>query len=116
MTVRLLHPTSPQSFLRRNARTILAVVLLALLAHDIFGAHGFLAMRRTQKQIERLRKDIQQVNQENRALAEQVKALKSDPRVIERIAREEMGLARPGEIIFKLPAPPAAPKQETPRK
>ena len=105
-----------QSFLRRNARTILAALLLALLVHDMFGAHGFLAMRRTQKEIEQLRREIQQVNQESRALAEQVKALKTDPRMIERIAREEMGLARPGEIIFKLPAPPPAPKQETPKK
>lgn len=108
------------SFLRRNARTILLVTLLALLAHDIFGAHGFLAMRRTRKEIERLRQEIGQVNAENRELAEQVKALKSDPRMIERIAREEMGLARPGELIFKLPAPAANPgpagKPEAPNK
>ena len=93
------------SFLRRHARTILAVALATLLVHDIFGAHGFLAMRRTQKEIEHLRLEIEQVNAENRELAEQVKALKSDPRMIERIAREEMGLARPGELIFKPPAP-----------
>ena len=99
----------PLSFLRRQARTILAIFLFALLIQDIFGAHGFLAMRRTQKEIERLRQEIQQVNAENRELAGQVKALKSDPRMIERIAREEMGLARPGELIFKLPPPPAKP-------
>ncbi len=104
-------PAPGRSFLRRNARTILAALVFALLVHDVFGAHGFLAMRRTQKEIERLRQEIQQVNQENRALAEQVKALKSDPRMIERIAREEMGLARPGELIFKLPAPPPKPKK-----
>lgn len=116
MTPRAAQPPEHQSFLRRNARTILAMLLLALLVHDIFGAHGFLAMRRTQKEIEQLRREIQKVNEENRALAGQVKALKTDPRMIERIAREEMGLARPGEIIFKLPAPPTAPKQETPKK
>jgi len=116
MNARAPQPPPPQSFLRRNARTILGVLLFALLVHDIFGAHGFLAMRRTQKEIERLRGEIQQVNQENRALGEQVNALKSDPRMIERIAREEMGLARPGEIIFKLPAPPPAPQQETSKK
>ncbi len=65
---------------------------------------------RTQKEIERLRQEIIQVNAENRELAVQVKALKSDPRMIERIAREEMGLARPGELIFRLPAPPPTKK------
>ncbi len=114
MTDRGPQPTPPLSLLRRHARTILIVLLLALLVHDLFGAHGFLAMRRTQREIERLREEIRQVNEENRALGEQVKALKSDPRAIERIAREEMGLARPGELIFKLPAPTS--KQETPKK
>ena len=97
------------SFLRRHTRTILALFVLALLVQDIFGAHGFLAMRRTQKEIARLRQEIQQVNADNRELAGQIKGLKSDPRVIERIAREEMGLARPGEFIFKLPPPPPKP-------
>jgi cell division protein FtsB len=32
-----------------------------------------------------------------------VKDLKTDPRAIEKIAREELILARPGEIIIKIP-------------
>ncbi len=105
---------SPPSFLRGHLRTILAVALFALLVHDIFGNHGFLAMRRTQKEIQQLRQELQKIHAENRELDGQVKALKSDPRMIERIAREEMGLARPGELIFKLPPPPA--KLDPPKK
>src|SRR5437899_10258733 len=97
----MTHPTEPLSFLRHHARTILGVALAALLVHDISGTHGFLAMRRTQKEIERLRREIRQVTAENRELDAQVKALKSDPKLIERIAREELGLAREGELIFK---------------
>jgi cell division protein FtsB len=90
-------------FLRRNARQILGLALFALLVHDIFGAHGFIAMRRTQKEIEQIREQIGKLNNENKSLANQVTSLKTDPKAIERIAREEMGLARPGEIIYKLP-------------
>lgn len=92
-------------FLRRNARLLLGGVLLLVLVHDIFGTHGFMAMRRTQKEIERVRGEIEHLDTENQQLAEQVHALKSDPKLIERIAREEMGLARPGEKIIKLPTP-----------
>jgi len=106
--------TETLSFLRHHARTILALILFALLVQDVFGTHGFLALRHTQKEIDRLKQEIAQVNTENRDLAEQVKALKSDPKIIERIAREEMHLARPGELIFTLPAPP--PKQEQPKR
>jgi cell division protein FtsB len=66
-------------------------------------------MRRTEREINDARDEISKLDDENRALADQVGALKSDPRIIERIAREEMGLARPGEVIFKVPADPASP-------
>ncbi len=46
---------------------------------------------------------IGKINTENKSLTDQVNALKTDPKAIERIAREKMGLARPGEFIYKLP-------------
>ncbi len=105
--------SDPPPFFRRHARTLLAGALALLFVHDIFGAHGFMAMRRTQKEIERVRMDIDRLNKENEQLGQQVKALRSDPKLIERIAREEMGLARPGEIIIHLPpgAKNAGPKK-----
>ena len=101
--IRDISPSEGWGFLRRNARQILGFALFALLIHDVFGPHGFLAMRRTQKEIEQISEQIGKVNDENKSLTEHVNSLKSDPNSIERIAREEMGLARPGELIFKLP-------------
>jgi cell division protein FtsB len=98
-----ISPTDAAAYLRKNARQILGLALFALLVHDIFGAHGFIAMRKTQKEIEQIREQIGKLNNENQSLSGQVNSLKTDPKAIERIAREEMGLARPGEIIYKLP-------------
>lgn len=94
------------NFLRENLNWFLALGLALLLLQDVFGTHGLLAMRRAQKEAARVQLEINQINQENRRLQENVKALKTDPAAIERIAREEMGLARPGEYIFKIPAKP----------
>ena len=96
------------SFWSRHARTILGAALLLLGIHDILGPHGFLAMRRTQQEMDRLRSDVQRLNKDNSEMSDEAKSLKTDPQAIERIAREEMGLARPGEMIFKLPPPPPA--------
>ena len=93
-------------FLRRNTRQILGAAFLALLLQGIFGTHGFLAMRRTQQEIRQVREQIGKLNAENKSLAGEVNALKTDPKAIERIAREDMGLVRPGEMIYKLPDPP----------
>jgi cell division protein FtsB len=96
------------SFWSRHARTILGAALLLLGIHDVLGPHGFLAMRRTQQEMDQLRSDVQRLNKENSQMSDEATALKTDPKAIERIAREEMGLARPGEMIFKLPASPSA--------
>jgi len=63
-------------------------------------------MRRSQQQAADIRKKIDELDSENQKLQGRVKSLKSDPATIEKIAREEMGLARPGEYIFKLPPRP----------
>ncbi|MBZ5693972.1 MAG: septum formation initiator family protein [Acidobacteriia bacterium] len=109
-------------FLRRNANWFLAGGLALLLLQDVFGTHGLIAMRRAQQEAARVQKQIDQINEENRQLQERVKALKTDPQAIERIAREEMGLARPGEYIFKIPprpgdsSSPASHPPDTPRQ
>ncbi len=95
-----------------SARTLgyLGLALLAtLFVHDLFGDRGYFAMKRTEREAEKLSREIQKIDVENRTLAEQVKGLKSDPQLIERIAREEMGLARPNELIFRLPPRKPAP-------
>jgi len=91
------------AFLRQYGATLLGLLLLALVVHDIFGTHGFLAMRRTQQEIKKTKADIELLNKENAQLADEVKDLKSDPRKIEKIARDELGLAKPGEVIIKIP-------------
>ena len=91
------------AFLQEHGRVILALFVLALVVHDVFGAHGFIAMRRKQSEIEQVQKDISRLNAENSELGQQVKALKSDPHLIEKIAREELQHARPGEVIIRIP-------------
>lgn len=90
-------------FVEQHGRAILGLFVLALVVHDIFGAHGFIAMRHKQSEIERVKKDLDRLNKENAELGQQVKALKTDPKLIEKIAREDLQRARPGEIIIRIP-------------
>jgi cell division protein FtsL len=84
-------------------RHLLALFVAVLLVHDVFGTHGFLAMRRKQQELQKIKTEIERLNTENSALEGEVKDLKTDPQTIEKIAREELGQARPGEVIIKLP-------------
>jgi cell division protein FtsB len=88
-------------FFRRNALWFLVVALAWLLVQDIFGTHGVLAMHRSQTELQKIQHEIDELNGENDKLQNSVKDLKSDPAMIEGIAREDMGLARRGELVFK---------------
>src|SRR5690242_680811 len=96
---------SPRFDSRYQSGALLALLLICvgLFAHQIFGQHGYLALRRERRDFEALRQQIQMLQKENQLLQSQIKSLKTDPKAIEKMAREQMGLARPGEIIFTLP-------------
>lgn len=88
-------------------RHLLGVFVIVLCVHDVFGNHGFLVMRHKQQEIQKVRIELDRLNKENAGFEEDRKNLKSDPATIERIAREEFGQSRTGEIIIRLPAPAA---------
>lgn len=92
--------------LTRYGRHLLVIFVVVLLVHDVFGPHGFLVMRRKQQEIQKVNAQLDKLNKENVELEQHIKDLKTDPQTIRKIAREELGLAHPGEIIIKLPAPP----------
>jgi cell division protein FtsL len=90
---------------RTYGSQVLVAFVVVLMVHDVFGTHGFLAMRRKQQEIQKVGAQLQRLNKENSLLEQDVQDLKTDPQTIRKIAREELGLAQPGEIIIKLPAP-----------
>jgi cell division protein FtsL len=92
-----------RSQMRQYGRGLLGLLVLVMIVHDVFGTHGFLVMRRTQNEIRRVKADLEALRKENAALAQEVKDLNTDPRLIEKIARDDLGLARPGEIIIRIP-------------
>jgi cell division protein FtsB len=92
-----------QPLLRHYGPALLGLLVLVLVVHDIFGTHGYLAMCRTRLEIKKVTADLDQLNKENLKLQQEVRELKSDPHKIEKIARDELGLARPGEVIIKIP-------------
>ncbi len=88
----------------KHGAALLALFVAVLLVHDIFGAHGLsLHAPHAGQHQESAGPKFSTLNKENAALEQAVKDLKSDPRAIEKIAREELILARPGEIIIKIP-------------
>ena len=89
----------------RPAGTGVVVALALLLGwHVVNGKHGLSAWQQNRTQDKQLRKEIDDLQQENARLRVRVEKLKSDPNAIEHEAREKLHYAKPGEVIVDLPA------------
>jgi len=95
-------------------RTRLATVAVGFLAvwlfmHVIFAANGMVVYRAKRAEYQTLQKDIDRLQKENAQYTQEVNELKTDPKRIEKEAREQFHYARPGEVIYVSPDRPAAP-------
>ncbi len=88
---------------RRFLLIVIGLGLFALVVHTVFGERGYLGLRSQRSEYERLRQEVRTLEGENQQLKEEIKALKSDPSAVERVAREELKMAKPGETVITLP-------------
>ena len=88
---------------RRFLIIVIGLGLFALVVHTVFGERGYLGLRSQRGEYERLRQEVQKLEEENQQLKEEIKALKTDPSAIERVAREELKMVKPGEVVITLP-------------
>jgi len=92
-----------QRGLRRKAALLASVIaIIALVVGSLFGDRGILQVMTQRQRALELAREIEGIRGENARLAAEIHALRTDPRAIERIAREQLGLARPGETVFLL--------------
>jgi cell division protein FtsB len=77
-----------------------AIALIALAVGSVFGDRGMLNLMSKRRQVDALRAELEGLREENARLTAQIGALRTSPRAIERLAREELGLARADETVF----------------
>jgi cell division protein FtsB len=82
-----------------------AAVGIYFLVSLVFGEMGFVKYYRMNAQHVSLLKDTAALKKDNERLIGLVRALKTDPDYIERVARDKLGLARRGEIVYYYDVP-----------
>jgi len=97
---------------RRLATAGVAALTVWLFVHVMFGANGMVVYRQKKTEYQTLQNEIDGLQQENDRYTRQIKALQTDPKTIEKEAREQLHYARPGEVIY-VPPPSPPPPQTT---
>ena len=67
--------------------------------NGLIGERGLLATMRARRAYAGANQDLARLRQENQVLRERARRLRSDLETIEAVARGELGLAEPGEIV-----------------
>lgn len=91
---------------RRLATLGVAVLTVWLFLHVMFGANGMVVYRQKRAEYQNLRHEIDDLQKENDHYTSQINALETDPKTIEKEAREQLHYARPGEFVYVAPAAP----------
>ena len=91
---------------RKLATGAVALLAIQVAWHVVFGANGALVYQQKRTEYRKLQQETDQLQQENQRLQERIQSLKSDPKAIEKEAREQLRYAKPGEVIYTVPAPP----------
>lgn len=83
-----------------------ACLLLIMVFTALFGKKGVMDLRRSRRELAARAERIRALEAERDRLAEEIRRLETDPRAVEKPAREKLGLAAPGEKVVVDPAPP----------
>jgi len=90
---------------RRLATAGVVVLTVWLFLHVMFGANGMVVYRGKRAEYQKLQSEIDRLQNENESYTQQIKALQTDPKAIEKEAREQLHYTRPGEVVYVQPTP-----------
>lgn len=88
----------------RRTYLIPAGCLAFILFFTVFGERGLLRIYEMRQEKKRIDSKVSELKAENEKLRLEIAALHNDRYHLERIARKELGLVRPNEIIYQFPA------------
>lgn len=79
------------------------VLSFLLFVFFVAGDRGFLQVRKQRSQVGALQAEITAIDERNRALEREVARMTKDPAAVEKIAREDLQLVAPGDVVLVLP-------------
>jgi cell division protein FtsB len=90
--------------LRSKALTLVAGLLAVIFVSSLFfSGRGTAELQFSRKRVANLRSDIQRLEAENARLRGEIESVRRSSYAVERIAREELGMSKRGEIVYLLP-------------
>ena len=95
-------PVPPRRQPRRFWPHVMLFAACVLLVNGFFGERGLSDTIRARRAFATAARELDRLKRDNAALRERAHRLRNDPGAIEAVARGELGLVRPGEILVTI--------------
>jgi cell division protein FtsB len=92
--------STPSSRRGRFVNYALTFITIVLVVDALVGDKGLLETVLARKEYAEVAASLNALRQENQRLRNRIQGLTDDPATIESVAREDLGLIRPGELVF----------------
>ena len=83
---------------------LLTAMILLLFVYTIVGGRGAIHLWRLRGEKITLDEKNYRLQKDNEALRKRISRLRTDDPYLEQVAREELNLVRPGEVIYRFPS------------
>lgn len=101
---------STRTWIVRGLAAIFLAVTCSYIPYHLYARSGFAKYLELRAHLYTLKAHNARLRADNGRLAREVGSLRSDPGAIERVAREELGWVKPGELMVDLSAAPEVSK------
>jgi cell division protein FtsB len=96
-------PDKSSALTRLGWVLLMLFFLAAIILDAFFSESGMIRIWELERRHLELSREVRELERHNLELEALIEALRNDPEAIERVAREELGYARPGEEIYLFP-------------
>ena len=93
-----------KGLINQIALVVFGVLAAATLLLAVFNDHGLLKVHAQSQKLSNIQNEVEKIQAENKQLSDEIHALRTDPTTIEKLAREELRLVKPGEVVLVTPA------------
>ena len=88
----------------KTVTLLLGVLTVVLFISVFFSDRGMPELQNARQRVAALRGDIRRLEAENARLRAEIDSVKRSTYAVERIAREDLGMSKKGEVVYMLPA------------
>lgn len=99
-------PRNTPAFRKRIFILGIACLFLIMVVTSVFGKKGVMDIHRARLKLAELQAESLKLKQEKARLEGEIHELETNPRAVEKAARERLWLIKPGEKVVVVPKPP----------